>query len=440
MSVTSTGADFSARAARSPPNPPPMITTCFFMSGRLCALGDRLELREIRPPLVEKGVERLPRLRRTHARGELVHFEPAGLVEVLAQRALQQLLARSERVDRLLRERGVEPRSKQEQLGGRATTHERGKPVARSHLGNQGQIDERRDEPGALARIDEIAMDQHRGSEAHRKPVHRRDDRLGEAIQRVERAHRRALAGAGRVLHEILEIVAGGEGVARAVDQHDVRCIVLRGRLESFGEPHVHGGGHRVLLRRPVQLHLEDASGPLGQDLVHRVPPTAAFSGRDVWGIVPLARKASICFASNPSCSRTSSLCSPRSGPRFAGTLATPCTWIALLIVEVTLPPAPSIGTTISFGRSCGSLITSSGPRTGPKVTWTPLKTSDQWAIGCAPKTSSRMAVSWGMFAVSFAGSENRGSVSRSGRPMALATAASLSGMTRRTNQVPSAA
>src|SRR6266481_2051498 len=157
MSVTSTGADFSARAARSPPNPPPMITTCFFMSGRLCALGDRLELREIRPPLVEKGVERLPRLRRAHARGELVHFEPAGLVEVLAQRALEQLLARSERVDRLLREllrrlrrglqdglvrhdcgdqadplraRGVEPRSKQEQLGGRATTHERGKPVA----------------------------------------------------------------------------------------------------------------------------------------------------------------------------------------------------------------------------------------------------------------------------------------------------------------------
>src|SRR5438105_4189354 len=467
MSVTSTGADFSARAARSPPNPPPTIKTCFLMSGRLCALGDRLELREIRPPLVEKGVERLPRLRRTHARGELVHFQPAGLVEVLAQRALQQLLARSERVCRLfgellrrlrrglqhglvrhdrghksdlLRAPGAKRCSEQEHLGGRATTHESGKPVARSQLRNEGQIDERRDEPGALARIDEIAMDEHRGSEAHRNPVHRRDDRLVEAIQRGEQAHLRALAGAGRVLHEILEIVARGEGVARAVDQHDARCIVLRRGLESFGERHVHGGGDRVLLRRPVELHLEDASGLLGEDLVHRPPPAAAFAGRDACGIVPLARKPSICFASKPSCSRTSSLCSPRSGPRFAGTLATPCTWIGLLIVEVTLPPAPSIGTTISFGRSCGSLITSSGPRTGPKVTCTPLKTSDQWAIGCAPKTSSRMAVSWGMFAISFAGSENRGSVSRSGRPMALATAASLSGVTRRTNQVPSAA
>src|SRR6266481_8564425 len=466
MSVTSTGADFSARAARSPPNPPPMITTCFFMSGRLCALGDRLELREIRPPLVEEGVARLLRLRRTHARGELVHFEPAGLVEVLAQRALQQLLARSERVDRLLRELlrrlrrglqdglvrhdcghqadplracGVEPRSKQEQLGGRATTHERGKPVARSHLRNEGQIDERRDEPGALARIDEIAMDEHRGSEAHRNPVHRRHDRLVETVQRGEQAHLRALAGAGRVLHEILEIVAGGEGVSRAVDKHDARCIVLRRRLESFGERHVHGGGDRVLLPRSVELHLEDASGSLGEDLVHRPPPAAAFAGRDACGIVPLARKPSICFASNPSCSRISSLCSPSSGARLAGTLATPCTWIGLLIVEVSLPPAPCSGTTMSFARSCGSSITSSGPRTAPNVTWTPLKTSYQCAIGCAPKTSSRIAENWGMLAISFAGSEKRGSVMRSGRPIAFATAASLSEVTRSTNQMPSA-
>src|SRR5207237_3949839 len=204
------------------------------------------------------------------------------------------------------------------------------------------------------------------------------------------------------VLHEILEIVARGEGVARAVDQHDARCIVLRRGLESFGERHVHGGGDRVLLRRPVQLHLEDASGPLGEDLVHRPPPAAAFAGRDACGIVPLARKPSICCASKPSCSRISSLCSPISGARFAGTLATPCTWIGLLIVEVSLPPAPSSGTTMSFARSCGSLTTSCGSRTAPNVTWMPLKTSYQCAIGCALKTSSRMAVSWGMFAISF--------------------------------------
>jgi Universal stress protein family len=41
---------------------------------------------------------------------------------------------------------------------------------------------------------------------------------------------------------------------------------------------------------------------------------------------VPLVRKPSISFASNPSSFRISSLCSPSSGARFAGTLVTPCT------------------------------------------------------------------------------------------------------------------
>src|SRR5712671_649893 len=156
-------------------------------------------------------------------------------------------------------------------------------------------------------------------------------------------------------------------------------------------------------------------------------------------GMAPLALRPAISAAPNPSSFSTCSLCSPSPGARFAGTLATPCTWIGLLIVEVSLPPTPCSGTTMSFARSCGSLITSCGPRTAPNVTWTPLKTSYQCAIGCAPKTSSRMAESCGMLAISFAGSENRGSVRRSGRPMASATAASLSEVTSSTNQMSSA-
>src|SRR5271165_1240806 len=67
------------------------------------------------------------------------------------------------------------------------------------------------------------------------------------------------------------------------------------------------------------------------------------------------------------------------------------------------------------------------------------LKISYQCAIGCEPKTSSRIAVSCGMFCTSFAGSVKRGSFSRSSRPMAFATACNLSGVTMRTNQVSSA-
>src|SRR5271154_2273457 len=44
------------------------------------------------------------------------------------------------------------------------------------------------------------------------------------------------------------------------------------------------------------------------------------------------------------------------------------------------------------------------------------------------------------MLAVSFTGSEKRGSARRSARPMAFATGANLSGVTTRRNQVPSEA
>jgi indolepyruvate decarboxylase len=52
---------------------------------------------------------------------------------------------------------------------------------------------------------------------------------------------------------------------------------------------------------------------------------------------------------------RISSLCSPSSGARRAGSLATPCTCMGLLTVDVSLPPAPSSGTTILFAPVTGS-------------------------------------------------------------------------------------
>src|SRR4030095_12953859 len=45
-----------------------------------------------------------------------------------------------------------------------------------------------------------------------------------------------------------------------------------------------------------------------------------------IFGTAPPARRPSMSFSSNPSSRRISSVCSPRLGPRWAGTLATPCT------------------------------------------------------------------------------------------------------------------
>src|SRR5215469_17031292 len=103
-------------------------------------------------------------------------------------------------------------------------------------------------------------------------------------------------------------------------------------------------------------------------DSVHQKKVYVPFAGSFVlyFPSIPLVRKPSISFPSNPSSLRISSLCSPRSGPRFAGTLVTPCTWIGLLIVLFKFPPAPASGTTMPFSLNCASLITSLGSRTIP--------------------------------------------------------------------------
>src|SRR5712671_59451 len=251
------------------------------------------------------------------------------------------------------------------------------------------------------------------------------------AVFRRDEAHREVeLRGA--VAAQRAEHLAGRALRLQAHERRAAAELAVNERERAFNAAGSVALEAERLERAPARRHLG------GSDLPerHTVDATGFFGA----GMAPPERKPATSAALNPSSSSTCSLCSPSSGARRAEAFATPCTWIGLLIVELSLAPAPSSATTMSFARSCGSLITSSGPRTAPNVTWTPLQTSYQCAIGCEPKTSSRISVSWGMFSISFAGLENRGSVKRSVRPMAFATAATLSGVTRRTNQVSSAA
>src|SRR4029078_7495984 len=66
-----------------------------------------------------------------------------------------------------------------------------------------------------------------------------------------------------------------------------------------------------------VTFSLRSASSePIISEPVHLEQPVA-FTGSFGFPSVPLVRKPSISFASNPSSIRISSLCSPRSGARF---------------------------------------------------------------------------------------------------------------------------
>src|SRR5437868_7148725 len=270
----------------------------------------------------------------------------------------------------------------------------------------------------AGARIGEDAVDLD-----HREPhIQRHHDHseLGAGVDQLKVI--------GPVRHQDSQAVAGPEAVSteRAGNTGNA-MIQFRERQPPVARPE----------RRAVRKQLRGAAQRARVD--HRVRPQAtAGIGRGV-ETAPPARKSSISAEANPSSLRTSSVCSPSSGARFAGILATPCTCIGLLIVEVSLSPAPSSGTTMSFARSCGSLMTSLGPFTSPKVRCACSKTSRQCAIGWAVNAASRMPVSSAALAAASAGSLKRGSVRRSARPIAFANAATLSGVTSSTNQWSSA-
>src|SRR3989442_11278345 len=159
-------------------------------------------------------------------------------------------------------------------------------------------------------------MCQHCGSTADGGAMHRGDDWFVEVHQRLHQARLRRFTRPWRILEEILHIVAGAERISRAVPEHHTYSFVLGRVIEKIRQSHVHAHSHRVLLGRTIQLDTHDASGTFLNNVAHRPPPAMA----------PLARKPSIAFASNPSSLRTSSLCSPISGARFAGTFVTPCT------------------------------------------------------------------------------------------------------------------
>src|SRR5712691_5202874 len=188
--------------------------------------------------------------------------------------------------------------------------------ATRSKFRHQTEIDERHLELRTLTCIHEVAVCQHGGSTADSCTLYGGDQCLVEVNERIHQASLRRFTWPWRILQEILHIVAGAERISRAVPEHHTYSFVLGRVIEKIRQSHVHAHSHRVLLGRTIQLDTHDASGTFLNNVAHRPPPAMA----------PLARKPSIAFASNPSSLRTSSLCSPISGARFAGTLATPCT------------------------------------------------------------------------------------------------------------------
>src|SRR5712672_982832 len=136
---------------------------------------------------------------------------------------------------------GIKGSSQQNQLRRTDVTDPRRHGAARSEFRYDSKIDEGHLEFRALARVDEVAVRQHSGAAADCGAVDRSDQWLVEVDQRLHQSGLRRFSRPWRILQKILDVIAGTEGISRAMPEDDTRVLVIRGLAEDACESHVHG-------------------------------------------------------------------------------------------------------------------------------------------------------------------------------------------------------
>jgi len=138
-------------------------------------------------------------------------------------------------------------------------------------LRHQAEAGERHDKPRRPRRDHQIGVGQHRGADTDGGAVDRRDQRSGQRRQCIE--ERRCVRGLvrRRARLKILDIVAGGEGVAGAAEQDHPDCRIFVGAMEGIGNRGVHRLGEGVFLLRPVEQDFQDGAGLGDENVAHDV-------------------------------------------------------------------------------------------------------------------------------------------------------------------------
>ena len=119
-------------------------------------------------------------------------------------------------------------------------------------LGAQPQIHEGHPQLRIATDVDQIAMQQQGGTDAHRRAGHCGDHRLAELEQGAHELEHFAVQSVGRRLDEVGDIVAAGEARLAPGQQHHAHAGVALGLVQHFGHSGVHGTGQRILLVRAV--------------------------------------------------------------------------------------------------------------------------------------------------------------------------------------------
>ncbi|MNT26811.1 hypothetical protein D3C72_1624060 [compost metagenome] len=140
--------------------------------------------------------------------------------------------------------------------------------VTRSRFGNQGEIDERRDQLRVLAEHHVITMQQHGGPDADGLAIDRGDNRYGRIGKGAQEAMHVTFAGAisRRDRREFAEIIAGRKAVPVPLQQQYPDSPVLLCLLDGVGKCAVHLVRQGVHLVRPRKRHGQHAAGEVNAD------------------------------------------------------------------------------------------------------------------------------------------------------------------------------
>jgi hypothetical protein len=95
-------------------------------------------------------------------------------------------------------------------------------------------------------------VQQHGCAHTNRGAAHGRHEWLWSVTDLPKKSKHRAVIAAGRVVHKILQVIAGGEHVALTDDHYGADFGCLARLNQGGGERAVHVSGDGVLLLRPI--------------------------------------------------------------------------------------------------------------------------------------------------------------------------------------------
>jgi hypothetical protein len=136
----------------------------------------------------------------------------------------------------------------------------------------QAQVDKRHGKRGVVTGIDQVAMEQHGGANAHRRPGHSGEQRLFEGSDATQEAKHGRLLRGGRLVQEVANVIARAEDALMPLKHHHAHGWIGRRLRQRFGHGRVHGRGDGVFLVQSVEGDGHHPRINVGQDVRHGGP------------------------------------------------------------------------------------------------------------------------------------------------------------------------